>query len=178
MRLLLVGILAFLPLTAQAEHIDDLSANESDSSPVVDPISVKNPDDQDSVINELGLFGRYSSHGPSTADRADQSSFWKLSDWGLTQCMCDEELIEEFLNLAPPLACPRKAPGPIHSYSASLDRLSCEMCSNGQICAPLNSYLPQKFPADPYLIYRLRNEHRLVSSHTRHAAQGPADPEG
>ncbi len=55
MRLLLVGILVFLPLTAQAENIDNLSTNESDPSPVVDPFSVKNLGDPNSAINELGL---------------------------------------------------------------------------------------------------------------------------
>jgi hypothetical protein len=56
MRLLLVGILAFLPLTAQAENIDNLSANESDPSPVVDPFIAKTPDYPDRVINGLGLY--------------------------------------------------------------------------------------------------------------------------
>jgi len=65
MRLLLVGILAFLPLTAQADNIDNLSANESDPSPVVDPFSVKNLGDPNSVSNELGLYGN--SYSPASA---------------------------------------------------------------------------------------------------------------
>lgn len=65
MRLLLVGILAFLPLTAQAENIDNLSTNESDPSPVVDPFSVKNLGDPNSVINELGLYGN--PYSPASA---------------------------------------------------------------------------------------------------------------
>ena len=65
MRLLLVGILVFLPLTAQAENIDKLSANESDPSPVFDPFSVKNLGDPNSVINELGLYGN--PYSPASA---------------------------------------------------------------------------------------------------------------
>lgn len=65
MRLLLAGILAFLPLTAQAKNIDNLSANEPASSPVVDPFSVKNLGDPDSVINELGLYGN--PYSPASA---------------------------------------------------------------------------------------------------------------
>ena len=66
MRLLIVGILAFLPLTAQAEHIDNLSANQSDPSPVFDPFSVKNLGDPNSVINELGLYGNHYSPASTT----------------------------------------------------------------------------------------------------------------
>ncbi len=66
MRLLIVCILAFLPLTAQAEHIDNLSANESDPSPVFDPFSVKNLGDPNSVINELGLYGNHYSPASTT----------------------------------------------------------------------------------------------------------------
>lgn len=65
MRLLLVGILVFLPLTAQAENIDNLSTNESDPSPVVDPFSVKNLGDPNSAINELGLYGN--PYSPASA---------------------------------------------------------------------------------------------------------------
>ena len=65
MRLLLVGIFAFLPLTAQAEPIDNLSANESDPSPVVDPFSLKNLGDPNSAINELGLYGN--PYSPASA---------------------------------------------------------------------------------------------------------------
>jgi hypothetical protein len=65
MRLLLVGILAFLPLTAQAENIDYLSTNESDPIPVVDPFSVKNLGDPNSVINESGLYGN--PYSPASA---------------------------------------------------------------------------------------------------------------
>jgi hypothetical protein len=65
MRLLLAGILAFLPLTAQAENIDNLSANESDPSPVVDSFSAKNLGDPNSVINELGLYGN--PYSPTSA---------------------------------------------------------------------------------------------------------------
>jgi hypothetical protein len=65
MRLLLVGILVFLPLAAQAENIDKLSANESDPSPVFDPFSVKNLGDPNSVINELGLYGN--PYSPASA---------------------------------------------------------------------------------------------------------------
>ena len=65
MRLLLACVLAFLPLTAQAEQIDNLSANESDPSPVVDPFSVKNLGDPNSVINELGLYGN--PYSPASA---------------------------------------------------------------------------------------------------------------
>ena len=65
MRLLLVGILVFLPLTAQAENIDTLSANESGPSPVFDPFSVKNLGDPNSAINELGLYGN--PYSPASA---------------------------------------------------------------------------------------------------------------
>ena len=65
MRLLLAGILVFLPLTAQAENIDTLSANESDPSPVVDPFSVKNLGDPNSVINESGFYGN--PYSPASA---------------------------------------------------------------------------------------------------------------
>ena len=66
MRLLLVGILVFLPLTAQAENIDNRSTNESDPSPVVDPFSVKNLGDLNNVINELGPYGNPYSPASST----------------------------------------------------------------------------------------------------------------
>jgi hypothetical protein len=66
MRLLLAGILAFLPLTAQAENIDNLSANESDPIPVVDPFSVKNIGAPNNVINELGPYGNPYSPASST----------------------------------------------------------------------------------------------------------------
>jgi hypothetical protein len=65
MRLLLVGILVFLPLTTQAENIDTLSANESDPSPVFDPFSVKNLGDPNSAINEVGLYGN--PYSPASA---------------------------------------------------------------------------------------------------------------
>ena len=65
MRLLLIGILAFLPLTAQAETIENLSANELDPSPVADPFIVMGPDDPDSVINEVGPYGN--PYSPASA---------------------------------------------------------------------------------------------------------------
>jgi hypothetical protein len=65
MRLLLIGILAFLPLTAQAENIKNLSANEPDPSPVADPFSTMGPDDPDSVINEVGPYGN--PYSPASA---------------------------------------------------------------------------------------------------------------
>jgi hypothetical protein len=91
MRLLLVGILAFLPLTAQAENIDNLSANESDPSPVVDPFSAKTSDYPDRIINGLGLYG--SPYSPASAtnfeattalsryDQSRQSSNLYDPDW-------------------------------------------------------------------------------------------------
>jgi hypothetical protein len=87
MRLLLVGILVFLPLTAQAENIDNRSTNESDPSPVVDPFSVKNLSDPNSVINELGPYGNPYSPASATnleaittLSRYDQGQSTKIYD--------------------------------------------------------------------------------------------------
>ena len=91
MRLLLVGILAFLPLTAQAENIDNPGANESDPGPVFDPFSVKNLSDPNSVISEFGLYDN--PYNPASAtnfeaitalssyDQARQSTTLYNPDW-------------------------------------------------------------------------------------------------
>jgi hypothetical protein len=65
MRLLLACILAFLPLTAQAEATDALSATEFDPATIIDPFMAPPPDDPDSLIDEVGPYGN--PYSPSSA---------------------------------------------------------------------------------------------------------------
>jgi hypothetical protein len=72
MRLLLACILAFLPLTAQAEAIDTLSATEFDPATIIDPFMAPPPDDSDSPINEWSPYGN--PYSPSSATNFERIS--------------------------------------------------------------------------------------------------------
>lgn len=65
MRFLLVCILALLPLTAQAENIDNLSANELRPGSVIDPFGERSLDDLDSLLTEWPPYAN--PYGPSSA---------------------------------------------------------------------------------------------------------------
>jgi hypothetical protein len=57
MRLLLAGILAFLPLTVQAESPGDRSTNETDQNQITTPSTPGNGDDSDKMLSELWPYG-------------------------------------------------------------------------------------------------------------------------
>ena len=65
MRLLLACILAFLPLAAQAESPENLSANEIDPKSVTIRADTSNPYDPDSPLNEWGPYGN--PYSPASA---------------------------------------------------------------------------------------------------------------
>lgn len=78
MKLLLAGVLALLPLTAQAESLGNLSASEFDPNSVANPTGAGNPSDPDSVINELGPYGN--PYSPTSATNFEAITALPLYD--------------------------------------------------------------------------------------------------
>jgi hypothetical protein len=78
MKLLLAGVLALLPLTAQAESLGNLSANEFDPNSVANLAGAGIPNDPDSVINDVGPYGN--PYSPSSATNFEAITALPLYD--------------------------------------------------------------------------------------------------
>ena len=66
MKLLLASLLVLIPVTAHAEYLGNLSANEFDANSTTNPFGAGSPYSSNSVTNEFGICGNPYSNRSAT----------------------------------------------------------------------------------------------------------------